>query len=130
MSINRTAEYVVLWKSHKRAEWAAVGLDHRAAALRQRQQQQTGQRRPHPGPAAAAAGPATATRNHRTVAADPADVEIAAELQFLEMEGQRMWRLHAEIGAELAQAEILLTHAQRKSAENVLKQWTRAEAGG
>ena len=34
MSINRTAEYVVLWKSHKRAEWVAVGLDKQAAALR------------------------------------------------------------------------------------------------
>ena len=34
LEINRTADYVVLWKSHRRAERAAVGLARQAAELR------------------------------------------------------------------------------------------------
>ena len=34
LEINRTADYVVLWKSHRRAERAALGLARQAAELR------------------------------------------------------------------------------------------------
>ena len=143
LHINRTADYVVLWKSHKRAEWAAVGLDHQAAELRQ---QLTGGDPRNFIPAAAVAvtpPPGTATRIAVAVAKRPAveiaaalpppaalaaDGETAAELEILEAESRRMWQLHAELGAELSQTAGLLTAAQRQAAEKALQQW--AETGG
>lgn len=141
LHINRTADYVVLWKSHKRAEWAAVGLDHQAAELRQ---QLTGgdPRNFTPAAAVAVTPPGTASGIAAAVAERPA-VEIyavlpapaalaaadetAAELEILEAESRRMWQLHAELGAELSQTAGLLTAAQRQAAEKALQQW--AETG-
>lgn len=144
LHINRTADYVVLWKSHKRAEWAAVGLDHQAAELRQ---QLTGgdPRNFIPAAAVAVTPPGTATAIPVAVAERPAvemtaagpmpadiadiaaDGETAAELEILEAESRRMWQLHAELGAELSQTAGLLTAAQRQAAEKALQQW--AETG-
>lgn len=142
LHINRTADYVVLWKSHKRAEWAAVGLDHQAAELRQ---QLTGGDPRNFTPAAVMASPpetasgiaaAVAERPAVEIAAaalteDFADLaaadETAAELEILEAESRRMWQLHAELGAELSQTAGLLTAAQRQAAEKALQQW--AETG-
>ncbi len=150
MSVNRTAEYVVLWKSHKRAEWAAVGLDNQAEALRQRLGRNQGQnaantRRPAT-PAASTKGsePADARAVRAVAGAQRASVApaavsrapgvlegiaIADELESLETESCRTWQLYAELGSELAQVAALLTVAQRKSAEKVLKQWEESEAG-
>ncbi len=143
LHINRTADYVVLWKSHKRAEWAAVGLDHQAAELRQ---QLTGGDPRNFTPAALLASPpetasaipvAVAERPAVEIAAaaltdDFADraaaEETAAALEILEAESRRMWQLHAELGAELSQTAGLLTAAQRQAAEKALQQW--AETGG
>ena len=144
LHINRTADYVVLWKSHKRAEWAAVGLDHQAAELRQ---QLTGgdPRNFTPAAGLAVTPPGTATAIPVAVAERPAvsstvasplpadftDLaaadETAAELEILESESRRMWQLHAELGAELSQTAGLLTAAQRQAAEKALQQW--AETG-
>lgn len=140
LHINRTADYVVLWKSHKRAEWAAVGLDHQAAELRQ---QLTGGDPRNFTPAAVMASPpgtasgiavAVAERPAVEIAAAlpaPADLtaadETVAELEILESESRRMWQLHAELGAELSQTAGLLTAAQRQAAEKALQQW--AETG-
>ena len=142
LHINRTADYVVLWKSHKRAEWAAVGLDHQAAELRQ---QLTGGDPRNFTPAALLASPpetasaipvAVAERPAVEIAAaalteDFADraaaEETAAALEILESESRRMWQLHAELGAELSQTAGLLTAAQRQAAEKALQQW--AETG-
>ena len=77
LHINRTADYVVLWKSHKRAEWAAVGLDHQAAELRQ--QLTGGDPRNFTPAAVLAAPPGTATAIPVAVAERPA-VELAAAL--------------------------------------------------
>lgn len=163
MSVNRTAEYVVLWKSHKRAEWAAVGLDSQAEALRQRLGRSPGRKaaniRRYGTPAAstrdgkpadagavravetAAAGAQRAAINPATdapaagvvapgVAAEVvAEIAIADQLESLETESCRTWQLYAEIGSELAQVAALLTVAQRKSAEKVLKQWEESGAG-
>ncbi len=151
MSINRTAEYMVLWKSHKRAEWAAVRLDRQAAALRQRlgrnpwgekddrplpSSQPTASK---PGNKSAEKGAVTPARGQRTVPAPtvltapaaPADGGEEAtfdELKWLETESRRMGQLCAEIGSELARATALLTVAQRKSAEKMLKEWEEAAA--
>ena len=142
LHINRTADYVVLWKSHKRAEWAAVGLDHQAAELRQ--QLTGGDLRNFPPAAVMASPPGTATAIpvavaerlavERTAAALTEDFadraaagETAAELEILEAESRRMWQLHAELGAELSQTAGLLTAAQRQAAEKALQQW--AETG-
>lgn len=142
LNINRTADYVVLWKSHKRAEWAAVGLEGQAAELRQRLESganldlspAAAQRTP-PGPATntavavlpprelAAAAPAVGL----AVAVAPTESDAAAELELLEAESRRMWKLHAELGGELSQVARLLTAAQRQSAEKMLQQW--AETG-
>lgn len=143
LHINRTADYVVLWKSHKRAEWAAVGLDHQAAELRQ---QLTGGDARNFTPAAglAVTPPGLATAIPVAVAERPAveraaaaltedfaDLaaaeETAAALEILEAESRRMWQLHAELGAELSQTAGLLTAAQRQAAEKALQQW--AETG-
>ena len=143
LHINRTADYVVLWKSHKRAEWAAVGLDHQAAELRQ---QLTGgdPRNFTPAAGLAVTPPGTASAIPVAVAERPAveiaaaaltedfadraaDRETAAELEILESESRRMWQLHAELGAELSQTAGLLTAAQRQAAEKALQQW--AETG-
>ena len=139
LNINRTADYVVLWKSHKRAEWAAVGLAGQAAELRQRLE--GGDNRDfspavappglatntavavRPSVELAAAGPASQLA---AAAVDP-EPDTAAELELLEAESRRMWQLHAELGAELSQVARLLTAAQRQSAEKVLQQW--AETG-
>ena len=155
MSINRTAEYVVLWKSHKRAEWAAVGLDNQAAALRQQLARNDANALLSSTPAAStgeylSTGTATETAAETTtkmaakvgavavaqraeldLAAPSVDVlaEISDELKFLENESRRMWQLSAEIGAELAQTEALLTFAQRQKAEQMLKQWEESGAG-
>ena len=155
MSINRTAEYVVLWKSHKRAEWAAVGLDNQAAALRQQLARNDANALLSSPPAAStgeylSTGTATETAAETTtkmaakvgavavaqraeldLAAPSVDVlaEISDELKFLENESRRMWQLSAEIGAELAQTEALLTFAQRQKAEQMLKQWEESGAG-
>lgn len=143
LHINRTADYVVLWKSHKRAEWAAVGLDHQAAELRQ--QLTGGDPRNFTPAAVMASPPGTATAIPVAVAERPAveiaaaaltediaDIaaadETAAELEILESESRRMWQLHAELGAELSQTAGLLTAAQRQAAEKALQQW--AETGG
>lgn len=143
LHINRTADYVVLWKSHKRAEWAAVGLDHQAAELRQ--QLTGGDPRNFIPAAVMASPPETATAIPVAVAerpaveiaaagplpADIADIaaakETAAALEILEAESRRMWQLHAELGAELSQTAGLLTAAQRQAAEKALQQW--AETG-
>ena len=142
LHINRTADYVVLWKSHKRAEWAAVGLDHQAAELRQ--QLTGGDPRNFTPAAVMASPPETASAIPVAVAERPA-VEIAAAaltedfagraaadetaaaLEILEAESRRMWQLHAELGAELSQTAGLLTAAQRQAAEKALQQW--AETG-
>ena len=159
MSINRTAEYVVLWKSHKRAEWAAVGLDNQAAALRQQLARNDANALLSSTPAAStgeylSTGTATETaaetaaetttkmaakvgavavaqRAELDLAAPSVDVlaEISDELKFLENESRRMWQLSAEIGAELAQTEALLTFAQRQKAEQMLKQWEESGTG-
>ena len=170
MSINRTAEYVVLWKSHKRAEWAAVGLDNQAAARRQQLARNDANALLSSTPAASTGeylstgtatpaastgeylltGTATETAAETTtkmaakvgavavaqraeldLAAPSVDVlaEISDELKFLENESRRMWQLSAEIGAELAQTEALLTFAQRQKAEQMLKQWEESGAG-
>lgn len=143
LHINRTADYVVLWKSHKRAEWAAVGLDHQAAELRQ-QLPGGDPRNFTPAAVMAAPPPETATAIPVAVAERPAvelstaaltddfaDLaaadETAAELEILEAESRRMWQLHAELGAELSQTAGLLTAAQRQAAEKALQQW--AETG-
>ncbi len=163
MSINRTAEYVVLWKSHKRAEWAAVGLDNQAAALRQQLARNDANALLSSPPAAStgeylstekSTGTTTETAAETTMkmaakvatnigavavaqrvapdlAAPSVDVlaEISDELEFLENESRHMWQLSAEIGAELAQTEALLTFAQRQKAEQMLKQWEESGAG-
>ena len=143
LHINRTADYVVLWKSHKRAEWAAVGLDHQAAELRQ--QLTGGDSRNFTPAAVAVTPPGTASGIAAAVAERPAvemtaagpltedfaDIaangETAAALEILEAESRRMWQLHAELGAELSQTAGLLTAAQRQAAEKALQQW--AETG-
>ena len=143
LNINRTADYVVLWKSHKRAEWAAVGLDGQAAELRQRLESgvnldlsPAASVAPPPGPAtnmAVAVLPqrevAAAPAIGLTMAAVPALSDAAAELELLEAESRRMWKLHAELGGELSQVARLLTAAQRQSAEKVLQQWAETGAG-
>ena len=144
LNINRTADYVVLWKSHKRAEWAAVGLAGQAAELRQRLEGNA--HRDFSPAAVAVAPPGLATSMGTAVAVRPAvelaaagpvsqlavaeadsEPDAAAELELLEAESRRMWQLHAELGAELSQVARLLTAAQRQSAEKVLQQW--AETG-
>ena len=142
LHINRTADYVVLWKSHKRAEWAAVGLDHQAAELRQ---QLTGGDSRNFTPAAVMASPPETASGIAVAVAERPAVEIAAAaltedfadraaadetaaaLEILESESRRMWQLHAELGAELSQTAGLLTAAQRQAAEKALQQW--AETG-
>ena len=152
MSINRTVEYVVLWKSHKRAEWAAVGLDNQVATMQRRLGRESAPVRPptaeHQGEYQEKRRPvAVADRADidptRTAAASFSDPDFSGEpgrpaqlealenieqLELLEQESHRMWKLHAEIGSELAQAAALLTVAQRKSAEKVLKQWEKTSA--
>ncbi len=143
LNINRTADYVVLWKSHKRAEWAAVGLDGQVAELRQRLEcgvnldlsPAAAQLTP-PGPAintAVAVLPqrelAAAPAGGLAVAEVPVKADAAAELELLEAESRRMWKLHAELGGELSQVARLLTAAQRQSAEKVLQQWAETGAG-
>ena len=142
VNINRTADYVVLWKSHKRAEWAAVGLDGQAAELRQRLE--SGAPRTFSPAAAVTPPPAPATGAAVAVAARPAleiaaagplpanpaaDSDAAIELEILESESRRMWKLHAELGAELSQIALLLTAAQRQAAEKALQQWAESDAG-
>lgn len=144
LNINRTADYVVLWKSHKRAEWAAVGLDGQAAELRQRLESgvnldlspavaQLTPPRPVTDTAVAVLPPrelaAAAPAVGLAVAAVPAESDAAAELELLEAESRRMWKLHAELGVELSQVARLLTAAQRQSAEKVLQQWAETGAG-
>ena len=143
LNINRTADYVVLWKSHKRAEWAAVGLAGQAAELRQRLE---GGANLEFSPAVAAATPPGLAASNTAVAVRPAveltaagpvgglavaeadpEPDAAVALELLEAESRRMWQLHAELGAELSQVARLLTAAQRQSAEKVLQQW--AETG-
>ena len=143
-NINRTADYVVLWKSHKRAEWAAVGLDDQAAELRRRRESGAPQNfipaaaavaTPPPGPATGAVVAVAARPAVEISAAVPlpvdlaADAEAAAELEVLESESRRMWKLHAELGAELSQTAVLLTAAQRQAAEKALQQWAESGAG-
>ena len=74
---------------------------------------------------------AVAQRVAPDLAAPSVDVlaEISDELKFLENESRRMWQLSAEIGAELARTEALLTFAQRQKAEQMLKQWEESGAG-
>ena len=142
VNINRTADYVVLWKSHKRAEWAAVGLDGQAAELRQRLEHGNSRTfipaaavTPPPAPAtgaaaAVAARPAVEPAAAIPLPADPAaDSDAAAALELLESESRRMWKLHAELGAELSQIALLLTAAQRQAAEKALQQWAESDAG-
>ena len=142
LNINRTADYVVLWKSHKRAEWAAVGLDGQAAELRQRLE---GGVNLDLSPAAAQLTPPGPATNTAVAVLPPREVSAAnlpagaaavieapaaaAELELLEAESRRMWKLHAELGVELSQVARLLTAAQRQSAEKVLQQWAKAGAG-
>jgi hypothetical protein len=159
LSINRTVEYVVLWKSHKRAEWAAVGLDNQVATMQRRLGRESAPVRPptaeHQGeyreeyqekrrPVAVADRADRADiEPARTAAAPFSDPDFSGEpgrpaqlealgnieqLELLEQESHRMWKLHSEIGSELAQAAALLTVAQRKSAEKVLKQWEKTSA--
>ena len=159
MSINRTVEYVVLWKSHKRAEWAAVGLDNQVAAMQRRLGRENAPVRPRTAehqeeyreeyqeerrPVAVADRADRADIDPtRTAAASFSDPDFSGEpgrpaqlealgnieqLELLEQESHRMWKLHSEIGSELAQAAALLTVAQRKSAGKVLKQWEKTSA--
>ena len=164
MSINRTVEYVVLWKSHKRAEWAAVGLDNQVATMQRRLGRENAPVRP-PTEEYQAEYPAEHQEEYReeyqeerrtvavayradieptrTAAASFSDPDFSGEpgrpeqlealenieqLELLEQESHRMGKLHSEIGSELAQAAALLTVAQRKSAEKVLKQWEKTSA--
>ena len=136
LEINRTADYVVLWKSHRRAERAALGLARQAAELR-------GLLTGLPELAVtagvgvgAAVAPAAVGAAVAEPAVEPAAVGAAvdvdgmaarAEAEFLEAESGRMWELYAELGAELAQVAGLLTAAQRQTAEKVIQEW---EEGG
>ena len=142
LEINRTADYVVLWKSHRRAERAAAGLARQAAELR-------GLLTAAGLPEMAVAAPAAAIESlpgklaaGAAVAAPAPEIgslpgELAAvvegtaadwaEAEFLEAESGRMWELYAELGAELAQVAGLLTAAQRQTAEKVIQEW---EEGG
>ena len=120
MSINHSAEYMVLWKSHKRAEWEAVRLKKEADALRQ----QAGQPSARPGQAPGS----RATALVEAPAETREDLEVVA--QQLEEESRRKGELCSEIGAELDRVAAALTAAQRKDAEKVLKQWESAELEG
>lgn len=154
LEINRTADYVVLWKSHRRAERAALGLARQAAELRGLLAAGLPELAVTAGVAVGAAvaveslpgvtvGAAAAARPAAAIeslpgelavaapAAEPASVGAAvadwAEAEFLEAESGRMWELYAELGAELAQVAGLLTAAQRQTAEKVIQEW---EEGG
>ena len=157
LEINRTADYVVLWKSHRRAERAAEGLARQAAELRGLLAASGLPELAVTAPAAAieslpgvtvgaavAARPAAAIESLPGVtvaapAAEPASVGAAvvdvdgmaarAEAEFLEAESGRMWELYAELGAELAQVAGLLTAAQRQTAEKVIQEWEAVGAG-
>ena len=130
LEINRTADYVVLWKSHRRAERAALGLARHAAELR-------GLMAGLPelavtvGVAAVAAlAPAAAIESLPGELAAAVDgVAAGAEAEFLEAESGRMWELYAELGAELAQVAGLLTAAQRQTAEKVIQEWEESGEG-
>lgn len=137
LEINRTADYVVLWKSHRRAERAALGLARQAAELR-------GLLTAGLPELAVAAGVAVGAAVAATVPAAPAaaigslpeELAVAvkgtadwAEAEFLEAESWRMWELYAELGAELAQVAGLLTAAQRQRAEKVIQQWEESGEG-
>ena len=164
MSINRTVEYVVLWKSHKRAEWAAVGLDNQVATIQRRLGRENAPVRPSTAEHQAEYRKEYHQERRQVAVADRADradidpartaaasfsdpdfsdpgssgepgrpaqleaLEDIEQLELLEQESHRMWKLHSEIGSELAQASALLTVAQRKSAEKVLKQWEKTSA--
>lgn len=130
LEINRTADYVVLWKSHRRAERAALGLARQAAELR-RLLAASGlavTAGVAVGAAVAALAPAAAIESLPGELAAAVDgVAAGAEAEFLEAESGRMWELYAELGAELAQVAGLLTAAQRQTAEKVIQEW---EEGG
>lgn len=148
LEINRTADYVVLWKSHRRAERAALGLARQAAELRGLLTVGLPELAVTAGVAVGAAVAATVPAAPAAVieslpgelasavpspAAEPASVGVAvadwAEAEFLEAESGRMWELYAELGAELAQVAGLLTAAQRQRAEKVIQQWEESGEG-
>ena len=133
LEINRTADYVVLWKSHRRAERAALGLARQAAELRGLltaglpELAVTAGVAPGAGALSGAAiESAPGVTVGAAVAARPADW---AEAEFLEAESGRMWALYAELGAELAQVAGLLTAAQRQRAEKVIQEWEESGEG-
>lgn len=128
LEINRTADYVVLWKSHRRAERAALGLARRAAELRGLL---TAGLAVTAGVAPAAA---VGLLSGELAVADGMAMEVEgtadwAEAEFLEAESGRMWELYAELRAELAQVAGLLTAAQRQRAEKVIQQWEESGEG-
>ncbi|MFQ6027572.1 MAG: hypothetical protein ACE5Q6_08775 [Dehalococcoidia bacterium] len=118
MNINHSAEYLALWKSHKRAEWEAVRLDQEAKAMRV---------------AATVADAQLLGSGELNTVGVMARVSVQASqgdgitAEQLEQESNRMWGLYSTIKAELAQVEAALTADQRKNAEKVLKQWEREE---
>lgn len=159
LEINRTADYVVLWKSHRRAERAALGLARQAAELRglltaglpepavtagvgSQSGITVGAAVAAPAVEPASVGAAVAAIESLpgvtvgTAAEWPAGELVTvggmaarAEAEFLEAESGRMWELYAELGAELAQVAGLLTAAQRQTAEKVIQEWEEVGEG-
>jgi hypothetical protein len=110
LNINHSAEYIALWKSHKRAQWEAEKLVREAAAMGQQWAMTSGQ-----SPLSSKFAPAT-------VASDA--LVVARQLQ---QQSQRMWELGSQIAAELEKVATTLTPRQRKTAEKMLKQWEQEE---
>ena len=139
LEINRTADYVVLWKSHRRAERAAAGLARQAAELRGLLTAGLPELAVTAGVAVGVAVAATVPAapvaaieslpGELAVAVDVDGMAARAEAEFLEAESGRMWELYAELGAELAQVAGLLTAAQRQTAEKVIQEWEEGGAG-
>ena len=113
MNINHSPEYLALWKSQKRAEWAAVRLDQEAKVIAKGM-----------GVVADRVGVMVGVSEEK----GPGDGIIPEiTVEQLEQESRHMWGLYSEIKAELAQVEAALTVDQRKNAAKVLKQWEREE---
>lgn len=141
LEINRTADYVVLWKSHRRAERAALGLARQASELRGlltvglpelavTAPAAAIESVPGVTVGAAVAAPAAAIESlPGELVVDVDGMAARAEAEFLEAESGRMWELYAELGAELAQVAGLLTAAQRQRAEKVIQQWEESGEG-
>ena len=114
MNINHSAEYIALWKSHKRAEWEAMRLSAEADKINRESAMATSRRQQ------VLVDTSVALAMQARPVKGPHGSAIAWQLQ---QESQRMQQLRAEIGAELERVEAALTLRQRKTAEKVLKQW-------